>query len=115
VWLYVGEYENTLKGKMTKEQFSAQSPSVQRDWARTLLKCKRLDVYVAMRAGEAHRMEEEAKLVQEEVHAIKKHEGRPVSVEDLVAAFVNGEEAIDITQMKCIGYDRVFAADMRSD
>jgi hypothetical protein len=28
VWLYLGEYESTLIGKMTKEQFCAQRESV---------------------------------------------------------------------------------------
>ncbi|KAF8957574.1 hypothetical protein BDZ97DRAFT_1762834 [Flammula alnicola] len=123
LWLYLGEYENVLGGKMTAEQFRSQSKIVQREWANLLLTRKKYDVYVSMRARIALRIasiipiadkEEEEKLIQAEVQAVKDGKGRPVTEGDIISAFSKGDEAVDIIRMICIKYDHVFADDIKA-
>jgi LEA14-like dessication related protein len=68
---------------------------VRNAWGELIRDAKRLDVYVAMRARIALR---KAKLpipvekVNQEMVKIRNHNGRPVSIEDIVAAFDRGAE-----------------------
>ncbi|KAJ2911597.1 hypothetical protein MD484_g8818, partial [Candolleomyces efflorescens] len=124
-WLYLGEYESTLVGKMTKEQFCAQRPSVQRSWAKLLLSQKAFDCYVSMRARIALRKRGEipvneaadgdsyyACLVIQEMESIKQGRGKFLTEEDIIDAFTRGDEGIDIIRMQCVQYDRTFAQDI---
>ncbi|KJA24212.1 hypothetical protein HYPSUDRAFT_537479 [Hypholoma sublateritium FD-334 SS-4] len=129
VWLYVGEYENTLAGTMKAEEFNQQTLLVQREWATQLMDCKLHDCYVSMRArialrkagqlpvtgqmGEAKAAEEDRR-VNDEIIAVKNNRGLPVNKEDIIEAFCKGEEAIDVIRMRCVAYDHVFAEDMRA-
>ncbi|KAF8957580.1 hypothetical protein BDZ97DRAFT_1924462 [Flammula alnicola] len=123
LWIYLGEYESVLGGKMTAEQFRSQSNIVQREWAKILLKQKKFDVYVSMRARIALRLAsiipiddkaEEKNLILEEVLAVKNGKGRPVTEDDIICAFSKGNEGIDIIRMTCVKYDHVFADDMKA-
>ncbi|KAF5311336.1 hypothetical protein D9611_012629 [Ephemerocybe angulata] len=120
-WLYLGEYENTLVGKMTKEQFCWQRDTVQNHWAKLVLKKKKSDVYAAMRARIALRKagvlpvddkEGEEALLLKEMGDVKKGKGRPVTEGDVLEAFKNGDEGISILRMRCVGYDRAFIEDI---
>ncbi|KAF8951644.1 hypothetical protein BDZ97DRAFT_1884936 [Flammula alnicola] len=108
---------------MTAEQFRSQSKVVQREWANLLLTRKKYDVYVSMRARIALRIasiipiankEEEEKLIQAEVRAVKDGKGRPVTEGDIISAFSKGDEGVDIIRMICIKYDHIFADDMKA-
>ncbi|KAF6746320.1 hypothetical protein DFP72DRAFT_923167 [Ephemerocybe angulata] len=120
-WLYLGEYENTLVGKMTKEQFCWQRDTVQNHWAKLVLKKKKSDVYAAMRARIALRKagvlpvddkEGEEALLLKGMGDVKRGKGRPVTEGDVLEAFKNGDEGISILRMRCVGYDRAFIEDI---
>ncbi|KAF9481102.1 hypothetical protein BDN70DRAFT_992137 [Pholiota conissans] len=123
IWSYLGEYECTLVGSMTANDFQAQSSVVQREWARRLLKQKSIEVYVSMRARIALRFssmipasnkDEEDRLVKREVEAIKANKGRRISEQNIIDAFCRGDEGIDIILMTCVKYDHVFADDIQT-
>lgn len=126
VWWYLGEYECVRVGTMTADDFKAQPiivcifllaahffithqiHKVQREWAKQLLKRKKIEVYVSMRARIALRLasiipidnkEEEARIVQKEVKAVKASKGRPVSEEDIIDAFCRGDEVISSSHL----------------
>ena len=121
VWRYLGDYENTLCGTMTAEEFKAQTPTVRStccssvccltpsgpscqtklEWAKLIMKMKAFDVYVGMRARIALRKfkllpakndQDEQKLVNAEIEAIKKGKGRNVTETEIITAFSKGEE-----------------------
>ncbi|KAF9525904.1 hypothetical protein CPB83DRAFT_908867 [Crepidotus variabilis] len=123
IWLYLGEYICELCGKMTAEQFRAQSSKVQTEWAEFLLKMKLFEVYVSMRARIALRKagilpiddkEAEEILVAAEVVAVKnKKPLYEVNAKDIVKAFRRGDEGVDIIRMTCVKYDHVFVKDIQ--
>ncbi|PPQ75507.1 hypothetical protein CVT26_015839 [Gymnopilus dilepis] len=122
VWRYLGDYENTLCGTMTAEEFKAQTPTTKLEWAKLIMKMKAFDVYVGMRARIALRKfkllpakndQDEQKMVNAEIEAIKKGKGRNVTESEIITAFSKGEEGIDIIRMTCVKYDHVFAQDMK--
>ncbi|KDR85968.1 hypothetical protein GALMADRAFT_235162 [Galerina marginata CBS 339.88] len=123
VWLYLGEYESALCGKMTAEQFKSQTLVVKKEWAKLILKMKAFDVYVSMRARIALRVastlpaedkETEEDLIKAEMQAVKNKKGLPVTEEDVITALSKGDEGIDIIRMTCVKYDHDFADDMKA-
>ncbi|KAH9486088.1 hypothetical protein JR316_0000152 [Psilocybe cubensis] len=122
VWMYQGEYECTLCGTMTVEEFVSQTQKVQDRWAQEVHDAKTYDVYVIMRARVALRKAgliplkdkvEETSLIEEEMQNIKRGKGRVVTLGEILSAFHKGEEAIDIIRMNCVKYDHIFADDMK--
>ncbi|KAF8177598.1 hypothetical protein BJ912DRAFT_1063501 [Pholiota molesta] len=95
----------------------------QQKWAMRVLGQKQFDEYFAMRARIALRLasiipmddkDEEERIISEEVDSIKKDRGRPVSSDNIIAAFSDGDEEIDIVRVKCVQYDHAFADDLKS-
>ncbi|KAF9481104.1 hypothetical protein BDN70DRAFT_876706 [Pholiota conissans] len=122
-WWYRGEYKGERVGSMTGELFGSQPTAVKRNWAKRLLTQKQNSVYHLIRARVALRLsvtipiedkEEEARIIEEEVKAIKRKQGTLVSEDDIVNAFSNGDEQIDIILMMCVDYDHTFANDMKT-
>ncbi|KAF9480886.1 kinase-like protein [Pholiota conissans] len=100
-WLYLGEYEFFPVGKMSPECFKVQSLKAKQRWARLIHKQRRIFAYRLIRARIALRLssiipiddkQEEQSIIQKEVTMIKKGQGRPVSEDDVIAAYSNGEE-----------------------
>ncbi|KAF6746321.1 hypothetical protein DFP72DRAFT_923170 [Ephemerocybe angulata] len=116
-WLYLGEYESVLVGRMTKAQFRMQRAMVKARWAKLIIEQKAFECYSCMRARIALRKHgllvgnevEVQALVANEVDQIENGEGLELGEEDVIRAFDMGEEAIDIIRMKCVAYDRIFA------
>ncbi|KAF5311337.1 hypothetical protein D9611_012628 [Ephemerocybe angulata] len=116
-WLYLGEYESVLVGRMTKAQFRMQRATVKARWAKLIIEQKAFECYTCMRARIALRKhgllvgneEEVQALIANEIDQIENGEGLELGEEDVIRAFDMGEEAIDIIRMKCVAYDRVFA------
>ncbi|KDR85964.1 hypothetical protein GALMADRAFT_219022 [Galerina marginata CBS 339.88] len=124
VWLYLGDYESVLCGKMTAAQFQSQTLVVQKKWAELILTGKSFDCYVSMRSRIALRKagaipledkDVEEDIINAEMAAFRANGGLPVTEEDVIAAFSQGEEAIDIIRMTCVKYDHVFANRMKAD
>ncbi|KAJ3538198.1 hypothetical protein NMY22_g5266 [Coprinellus aureogranulatus] len=88
-WTYLGEYENTFVGTMTKEQFIWQSENVKRSWIKRVA-TKKTESYSAMRTR------------------IEAKKGGPITEGDIRKAFENGDEGVSILRMRCVGYDRTF-------
>ncbi|KAF9461373.1 hypothetical protein BDZ94DRAFT_1299267 [Collybia nuda] len=117
VWRYIGEYESTVCSKMSASLFRGQRPEVKKAWGTQIRDGKQWDIYVAMRARIALRKAKQgvtADKVDEEMVKIKNNNGRPVSIEDIISAFENGAEGIDIIKMQCVGYDHTFADDVET-
>lgn len=115
VWRYLGEYESELCGKMSAELFRSHPRAVRQAWGDSILKTKQWDIYVAMRARIALRkvdMPLQVEQVEEEIKNIRSNNGRPITVEDIMAALECGEEAVDIIKMQCVLYDHTFMEDM---
>ncbi|KAF5322664.1 hypothetical protein D9619_002219 [Psilocybe cf. subviscida] len=121
VWLYLGEYESELVGKLTPEQFMAQSEVVQDHWAELITTQQVQVCYMSMRARIVLRAagsipidnkEREEALVNEEVEKIRRGKGKKVTTRQILEAFSNGDEGVDIIRMKCVKYDHVFAHDI---
>ncbi|KAJ7302803.1 hypothetical protein DFH08DRAFT_945505 [Mycena albidolilacea] len=133
VWRYMGQYENTHSGDMTAEQFKSQaagaSPfflnaflmfeTVKQQWGKLLLKSKKVETYIAMRARIALRKAGVAfvpgdAIEKREMEEVTRRGGRPlpVGVGDIVEALERGDESIGIIKLECVSYDHELAADM---
>ncbi|TEB37853.1 hypothetical protein FA13DRAFT_709047 [Coprinellus micaceus] len=121
----MGEYEWTAIGTTDVEVFRAQKRKVKEHWADELLRWKISlgDHYPSMRARIALRIagllpsgsaDRDKKLVKEELERIKSNMGHPANREDIISAFDQGEEAIDITLLRCVSYDRTLALDIEA-
>lgn len=67
-------------------------------WGDSILKTKQWDIYVAMRARIALRkvdMPLQVEQVEEEIKNIRSNNGRPITVEDIMAALECGEEVFN--------------------
>ncbi|KAJ3546397.1 hypothetical protein NMY22_g2078 [Coprinellus aureogranulatus] len=125
-WLYLGEYEFVYKGKMSTEVFSAQNDAVKQNWAEGLLGQKHSlnDTHFSMlaritlrKAGSLpcrDQSKEDALVEKEKDKILAGKASYPVSTDDIVDAFARGDEAIDITALKCVAYDRVLADDIEA-
>ncbi|KAF8177599.1 hypothetical protein BJ912DRAFT_908633 [Pholiota molesta] len=122
-WRYLGEYDGEWVGSMSAEIFRLQSPKFQQLWALQILKKREFDGYLVMRARIALRLasvipmsdkNEELRTIGEEVNLIKNDRGRFLSIDDIIAAFADGDEKIDIIRVVCVQYDHVFADDMKT-
>ncbi|TFK75053.1 hypothetical protein BDN72DRAFT_607116 [Pluteus cervinus] len=114
VWTYLGEYKNELCGKMTAAQFQQQRPEVKERWGGLVVKAKQCNAYVAMRARIGLRKAHPGKPISEkdvEKEMVKIKKGyNPISVsdKDVIKAFCDGDEGVDIIKMRCVGYDHKF-------
>ncbi|KAF9480887.1 hypothetical protein BDN70DRAFT_931371 [Pholiota conissans] len=123
VCTYTGEYKTEFVGKMTAQCFREQSYQTKLHWARQILnEGKRFNIFRVIRARIALRLasvipiEHKAKngIVKKEALAIKKGKGLPLSEDNIITAFSNEEEQIDIFRMTCVNYDHVFANDIKT-
>ncbi|PBK65517.1 hypothetical protein ARMSODRAFT_437077 [Armillaria solidipes] len=140
-WEYAGKYTMVVSGKIEAEQFAAQSEATKKRWGDYLVTRKEARVYTVMRARIALRkhgqplderrvcMEIEAvmgravkkpgdegmtkKDKQKERGKIKARVPLAVNAGDVIEAFCNGDEHINILRMDCIGYDHTFVGDMQ--
>ncbi|PBK80939.1 hypothetical protein ARMGADRAFT_819237 [Armillaria gallica] len=140
-WEYAGKYTMVVSGKIEAEQFAAQTEVTKKRWGDYLVTRKEARVYVAMRARIALRkhgqplderrvwMEIEAVMgrvvekpgdegmtkedKQKERGKIKARVPLAVTAGDVIEAFCNGDEHINILRMDCIGYDHTFVRDMQ--
>ncbi|KAJ6627718.1 hypothetical protein B0H10DRAFT_358414 [Mycena sp. CBHHK59/15] len=115
VWRYMGDYENGICGQMTVEQFNAQTTEVKETWGKLIVKTKRWDVYVSIRARIALRksgIAETNENVAREMNKIRKRTGIPVTPQDVIQAFSRGEHTIDIIKMQCVSYDHTLVEDI---
>ncbi|TEB37851.1 hypothetical protein FA13DRAFT_1725470 [Coprinellus micaceus] len=112
-------------GKMSAEVFRGQKGKVKESWANELLGWKRglSDYYASMTARIALRKAgllpardaaAEDELVKEELESIKIRKGRPITRDDIIAAFERGDVAVDITLLRCVSYDRALALDIQA-
>lgn len=105
VWLYLGEYECELVGKLTKEDFKSQSDAGKREWGKHVLENRQYPCYVEMRArialrkcGRADELDlkhgepEQFGALKEEAEKIKRGRGTDVTLEDIIDAFERGDE-----------------------
>ncbi|KAF7326211.1 hypothetical protein MKEN_00473500 [Mycena kentingensis (nom. inval.)] len=93
VWMYMGDYVHTHAGIVPAEVWGSQTNTVKRTWA-VHLKGTKTGEYAQMRGK------------------LKKNEKE---LEKLVQALCSGDErvSIGIVQMRCVAYDRTFAAHLR--
>ncbi|KAK0493168.1 hypothetical protein EDD18DRAFT_1180920 [Armillaria luteobubalina] len=141
LWEYAGKYTMVVSGKIEAEQFAAQTETTKKRWGDYLVTRKEARVYVAMRARIALRkhgqplderrvcMEIEAVMgramekpgdeemtkqdKQKEKGKIKARVPLAVTAGDVIEAFCNDDEYINILRMDCIGYDHAFVRDMQ--
>ncbi|KAG6915528.1 hypothetical protein DXG01_011025 [Tephrocybe rancida] len=98
-WMYFGEYDCTVVGKMTAEEFKQQRQTVKTQWGKKLLKAKKWPEYVDMRARMLSR---------------KSSQSNVLSIEDVITSLEAGEEQIDVVRMNCVLYDHEFAQSLSS-
>ncbi|KAF7292122.1 hypothetical protein MIND_01239200 [Mycena indigotica] len=91
VWRYMGEYVHKRVGDVPKETWREQTARVRATWAKHIASSKN-GVYTAAR----QRLQEDSDT------------GR-LTGGDIVTALCNGGATIGIVQMRCVGYDAVFA------
>ncbi|KAH6897908.1 hypothetical protein BKA70DRAFT_1527904 [Coprinopsis sp. MPI-PUGE-AT-0042] len=121
---YLGEYETRDMGRMSTEWFTAQHDKVKSEWAHITRMAHHGDVLrlrarVALRKhGVIHREEKEGddSKVDAEVAAVLAGAGHPIDVNDVVLAFIRGDELppIRLVHVACVRYDQVFADDMKA-
>ncbi|KAF9064766.1 hypothetical protein BDP27DRAFT_126325 [Rhodocollybia butyracea] len=116
VWLYSGDYELENCAVMTGEQFSRQPRKTKERWGNSILDLKR-DVWSLMRAR-IYLRKQGIPLTEQSVHAehqkIKAKRSGPVELQDVIDAFVNEEEHLNIIRMKCVTYDHDFIEDLKT-
>ncbi|KAJ7148032.1 hypothetical protein C8R43DRAFT_1108097 [Mycena crocata] len=120
VWRYMGDYENERCGSLTPMQFRSQEAKVLQAWGELVLKARKVDAYISMRARIALRkagMTTEPDDVAREVavvRAVKRTgvNGLPVQPQDVVQALCRGDETVDLIRLKCVSYDHAFEKDM---
>ncbi|KAJ3811353.1 hypothetical protein F5876DRAFT_64854 [Lentinula aff. lateritia] len=120
VWLYAGEYTLKKCAEMTGEQFSRQPVKTQERWGRTIITLKRDNVWARMRARiylRKHNMPLTHENIKSECDKIQAVKGNPgiLNVQDVIDAFIRGDECLDIIRMECVAYDRTFLEDLRSN
>ncbi|KAF8828649.1 hypothetical protein HHX47_DHR3000109 [Lentinula edodes] len=120
VWLYAGEYTLKKCAEMTGEQFSRQPVKTQERWGRTIITLKRDNVWAQMRARiylRKHNMPLTHENIKTECDKIQAVKGNPgvLDVQDVIDAFIRGDECLDIIHMQCVAYDRTFLEDLRSN
>ncbi|KAJ3891810.1 hypothetical protein GG344DRAFT_65095 [Lentinula edodes] len=120
VWLYAGEYTLKKCAEMTGEQFSRQPVKTQERWGRTIITLKRDNVWAQMRARiylRKHNMPLTHENIKTECDKIQAVKGNPgfLDVQDVIDAFIRGDECLDIIRMQCVAYDRTFLEDLRSN
>ncbi|KAJ3862295.1 hypothetical protein EV359DRAFT_65751 [Lentinula novae-zelandiae] len=120
VWLYAGEYTLKKCAEMTGEQFSRQPVKTQERWGRTIITLKRDNVWAQMRARiylRKHNMPLTHENIKTECDKIQAVKGNPgvLDVQDVIDAFIRGDECLDIIRMQCVAYDRTFLQDLRSN
>ncbi|KAJ3914264.1 hypothetical protein F5877DRAFT_27598, partial [Lentinula edodes] len=118
VWLYAGEYTLKKCAEMTGEQFSRQPVKTQERWGRTIITLKRDNVWAQMRARiylRKHNMPLTHENIKTECDKIQAVKGNPgvLDVQDVIDAFIRGDECLDIIHMHCVAYDRTFLEDLR--
>ncbi|KAJ3772835.1 hypothetical protein FB446DRAFT_735282 [Lentinula raphanica] len=118
VWLYTGEYTLKKIAEMTGDQFSRQPLKTQERWGNSILTLKQDNVWASMRARIYLRKQNlplTNENVAEEQARIQARDARPgpLDVQDVIDAFVRGEERLDILRMECVAYDHVFVDDLK--
>ncbi|KAJ3832753.1 hypothetical protein F5878DRAFT_634335 [Lentinula raphanica] len=118
VWLYTGEYTLKKIAEMTGDQFSRQPLKTQERWGSSILTLKQDNVWASMRARIYLRKQNlplTNENVAEEQARIQARDARPgpLDVQDVIDAFVRGEERLDILRMECVAYDHVFVDDLK--
>ncbi|KIK69200.1 hypothetical protein GYMLUDRAFT_67871 [Collybiopsis luxurians FD-317 M1] len=119
VWFYAGEYELEMCGKMSAEQFSKQPRKSQERWSKIALSQKLEGDLTLMRNR-----------IQSRKYGIPFNPNESVSeknsspaidaehvhldAQDVIDAFVNGDEHLSVIRMKCVDYDRTFVKDLKS-
>ncbi|PPQ64046.1 hypothetical protein CVT24_008859 [Panaeolus cyanescens] len=109
---YAGEYKCAVVGALSKEEFGAQSYEVKKSWADKIATKVQYECYVAIRARitlrKAHPGREPTPAeVEAKIKAIKKLKSRgeiELSSEDVIGAFLRGEESIQVIRVECVGY-----------
>ncbi|KAG6819282.1 hypothetical protein H0H93_013435 [Arthromyces matolae] len=102
-WMYFGEYQCTVVGKLTPQEFSQQRQKVKNAWATKLLKVKKWPEYAEMRS----RM-----LSKKTQRVARSSSSVSLTPADVIAALEAGEEQIDVVRMNCVVYDHEFAQDL---
>ncbi|KAK0433012.1 hypothetical protein EV421DRAFT_2023695 [Armillaria borealis] len=139
-WEYAGKYTMVVSGKIEAEQFAAQTEATKKRWGDYLVTRKEARVYVAMRVQimlRKHGQPLDERRVCMEIEAVmgravekpgdegmtkedkQKERGKikarvPLTINtgDVIKAFCNGDEHINILRMDCIGYDHTFVRDL---
>ncbi|KAF9480882.1 hypothetical protein BDN70DRAFT_581397 [Pholiota conissans] len=123
MWRYLGEYKIKSLAILPGLHFREQSLIAKKEFARDFLKTHTSQFSRAARARIALRLastiphenkNKERLLIKKEARAIYQQRGKPLSEEDVINAFSNGEEEIKIYRLYCMDYDRTFANDMKT-
>ncbi|KAJ6509855.1 hypothetical protein DFH09DRAFT_271317 [Mycena vulgaris] len=108
VWVYLGEFASEVVGKLTPQQFDAQSPQFREAWGSKIpIPKKKWLAYREMRARIALRKAGLA-ITDTSVAAEVRGADIPVTPDDVIQALRWGEEAISVVRMRCVSYDRAF-------
>ncbi|KAG6901267.1 hypothetical protein C0995_014356 [Termitomyces sp. Mi166 len=97
------EYHCVVVGKLTAQEFVQQRQEVKDNWAKHLLKAKKSSEYVDMRGRMLSRKRKRAPCSSSEL-----------TIKDVIASLVAGEEQIDVARMNCVLYDHEFAEGLSS-
>ncbi|KAJ7728325.1 hypothetical protein B0H16DRAFT_1894147 [Mycena metata] len=108
---YLGHYQNEVIGKLTPEQYEAQSSEFRAKWASSIRSDKKYNTSHRMRAKIALRKRGATltpQAILSEMQQMKRGEGDDITVEDVIRAFRRGEEYLNVVRTKCLSYDRDF-------
>ncbi|KAK7456393.1 hypothetical protein VKT23_010641 [Stygiomarasmius scandens] len=120
VWQYLGEYNVKNLREMSPEEFQCLPTKTQITWAKCMLEsgwpCF-FDVLVRIHARKL--VSPSTNLTAEDLARSKKSLGtkktksRHVTIDEIIEAFVCGQETLDIILLECKEYDDYFARDMK--
>ncbi|KAJ3515042.1 hypothetical protein NMY22_g14553 [Coprinellus aureogranulatus] len=99
-WLYLGEYEWSLVGKMSTTVFQRQSESPPSGFAQT-------HYFLAMRTRIALRKAERK--------GTQGGNSTVIYTDDVISSLSRGEEVIDLVLLRCVSYDWTFMRDIEAN
>ncbi|THU98076.1 hypothetical protein K435DRAFT_965118 [Dendrothele bispora CBS 962.96] len=120
VWQYMGEYNVKKLRELSKEEFQCLPRKTQESWANCMLTSGRpcfSNVLVRIHARKSRALssieltEDDLKKSKQTL-GTKKTKAKHLSVEEIVEAFVSGQENLDVILLECQEYDKCFAKDM---
>ncbi|KAH6897894.1 hypothetical protein BKA70DRAFT_1231242 [Coprinopsis sp. MPI-PUGE-AT-0042] len=139
-WKYLGEYESECVGKVSGDEFAQQKDAVKSAWGAQVVK-KKTGPYVRMRrrialrkAGRDPDEDEKEGKKKEEGEEEKEETGNDgdtdgeelgeeyatgaplpsITPEDVIQAFSQGQEGVNVIRLRCTRYDHTFSDDINA-